>query len=115
MKITTLMFAVSLAASGAPSGAQDTAADHSAHHPSVAAAAAATDTTDAEVRKVDKESKTLVLKHGEIKNLDMPDHVTVFQVKDPRMLDTVKTGDKVKFKAEKLGGAYTVTFIERAK
>jgi Cu(I)/Ag(I) efflux system periplasmic protein CusF len=38
-----------------------------------------------------------------------------FQVKDPRMLDTVKAGDKVKFKAEKVGGSYAVTFIELAK
>jgi Cu(I)/Ag(I) efflux system periplasmic protein CusF len=39
----------------------------------------------------------------------------VFQVKDPAMLEQVKAGDKVKFQAEKLGGAFTVTKIEAAK
>ena len=31
------------------------------------------------------------------------------------LLDKVKTGDKVKFEAQKLGGAFTVTRIEAAK
>ena len=39
----------------------------------------------------------------------------VFQVKDPAMLDKVQAGDKVRFKAEKVGGAFTVTAIEPAK
>jgi Cu/Ag efflux protein CusF len=29
------------------------------------------------------------------------------------MLDQVKAGDKIKFQAEKIGGAYTVTRIEK--
>jgi Cu(I)/Ag(I) efflux system protein CusF len=36
----------------------------------------------------------------------------VFQVKDPAMLDQVKVGDKIKFDAEKVGGAFRVTKIE---
>ncbi len=39
----------------------------------------------------------------------------VFQVRDPAMLDEVKAGDKIKFDAEKVGGAFTVTKIEPAK
>ena len=35
--------------------------------------------------------------------------------KDPAMLNTVKTGDKVKFTAEKTGGAYVITLIESAR
>jgi Cu/Ag efflux protein CusF len=45
----------------------------------------------------------------------MPAMTMVFQVKDPAVLDQVKAGDKVKFAAEKLGGAYTVTKIEAVK
>ena len=45
----------------------------------------------------------------------MPAMTMVFQVKDPTMLDQVKAGDKVKFQAEKIGGAFTVTKIEQAK
>jgi Cu/Ag efflux protein CusF len=37
----------------------------------------------------------------------------VFQVKDPAMLDQVKAGDKVRFQAEKAGGQYVVTRIEK--
>jgi Cu/Ag efflux protein CusF len=39
----------------------------------------------------------------------------VYRVKDAAMLDQLKPGDKVKFEAEKLGGAFTVTKIEKAQ
>ena len=73
------------------------------------------DTTDGEIRKVDKDSKKITIKHGEIKNLDMPAMTMVFQVKDAAMLDTLQTGDKVKFKVEKQLGAYVVTELQVAK
>jgi Cu(I)/Ag(I) efflux system protein CusF len=76
---------------------------------------AATDMTDAEVRKVDKDTKKITLKHGDIKNLDMPGMTMVFQVKDPAMLDKIQAGDKVRFKAEKANGAIVVTEIQPAK
>ena len=68
-----------------------------------------------EVRKVDKDARKITLRHDEIKQLDMPAMTMVFQVKDPALLDKVKAGDKVKFKAEGAGGALTVTEIEAAK
>lgn len=71
--------------------------------------------TDGEVRKIDLEAKKLTLKHAEIKNLNMPGMTMVFQVKDPAMLTQVKIGDKVRFTAEKINGAFTVTTIEAAK
>jgi Cu(I)/Ag(I) efflux system protein CusF len=67
------------------------------------------------VRKVDKDAKKITIKHGPLANLDMPPMTMVFQVKDPAMLEQVKAGDKIKFQAEKVGGAYTVTKIEPAK
>jgi Cu(I)/Ag(I) efflux system periplasmic protein CusF len=76
---------------------------------------AAATPTDGEVRKVDVEAKKLTLKHGEIKNINMPGMTMVFQVKDPAMLEKVKTGDKVRFTAEKINGAFTVTTIETVK
>ena len=79
------------------------------------AQAAAGEMVDGEVRKVDKENKKLTLKHGEIKSLDMPPMTMVFRVKDPAMLDKLQVGDKVKFKAENIGGAMTVTVVEPAK
>jgi len=38
----------------------------------------------------------------------------VFQVRDPAMLEQVKPGDKVRFEAENVGGAFRLTRIERA-
>ena len=71
--------------------------------------------TEGEVRKIDKEAKKITLKHGDIKNLDMPGMTMVFQVKDAALLDKVKAGDKVLFTAEKADGAIIVTAIEAAK
>ena len=68
---------------------------------------------DGEIRKVDRDAGKLTIKHGEIKSLDMPPMTMVFRVKEPAMLDAVKPGDKVKFSADKIGGAYTVTAIEK--
>ena len=73
------------------------------------------DMADGEIRKVDMDNKKITIKHGEIKNLDMPGMTMVFQVKDPAMLTSVKTGDKVRFKAEKSGGAIVLTEIEPVK
>lgn len=78
-------------------------------------ATAPVEMTDAEVRKVDLEGKRLTLKHGEIKNLEMPGMTMLFQVMDPAMLTAVKGRDKVKFRAERVGGALVVTDIQLAK
>jgi Cu/Ag efflux protein CusF len=75
--------------------------------PSTAAAMA-----DGEVRKVDKENKKMTIRHGEIKNLDMPPMSMVFQVRDPALLDKIKPGDKIRFSAERSEGAFVVTAIE---
>lgn len=68
--------------------------------------------SEGQVRKVDKSAKKITIKHGPLANLDMPPMTMVFQVKDPAMLDQVKVGDKIKFDAEKVGGAFRVTKIE---
>ena len=72
------------------------------------------DMTEAEVRKVDMDAKKVTLKHGPIKNLDMPGMTMVFQVKDATLLDKLKTGDKIMFSAEQQQGAFVVTGIEKA-
>jgi len=67
---------------------------------------------EGEVRRVDTAAGKISLKHGEIKNLDMPPMTMVFQVSDPALLGKVKAGDKVRFTAIQVNGAYTVTSIE---
>jgi Cu(I)/Ag(I) efflux system periplasmic protein CusF len=77
--------------------------------------AAATDSTEAEVRKVDLSAGKITLKHDEIKNLDMPPMTMVFQVPKPALLGSIKAGDRVRFTADKVNGAYTVLTLELAK
>ena len=96
-----------------PAFAQKSSDDHSAHHGGAQAQAAAL--SEGEVRKVDKDARKITLKHGPLRNLDMPAMTMVFQVKEPGMLDKVKAGDRVKFEAQKIGGAFTVVHIEPAK
>ncbi len=101
----TLSFAALAQAVAQPAGSRDI----------VLAQASAADMTDGEIRKVDKDTQKITIKHGEIKNLDMPGMTMLFQVKVPAMLDMVKPGDKVKFRAEKVGGGIVVTEIQVAK
>jgi Cu(I)/Ag(I) efflux system periplasmic protein CusF len=70
--------------------------------------------TEGEVRKVDKDAKKLTIKHGPITNLDMPAMTMVFRVNDERVLNTLKAGDKIRFVADKVQGAYTVMKVEVA-
>ena len=77
-------------------------------------AAAASDMSDGEVRKIDKDNMKITLKHGDIKNLDMPGMTMVFQVKDTALLDKLQVGGKVKFKAVKEDGKFMVTDIQPA-
>ena len=80
-----------------------------------AVAAKGAEMTSGEVRKVDLEAQKITLKHGEIKNLEMPGMTMVFKAANPSLLDNVKAGDKVNFTAEKRDGAIVVTAIEVAK
>lgn len=92
-----------------PAHAADDAATASA------GAAATVPLTEGEVKKVDQSAGKLTIKHGPLVNLDMPNMTMVFRVKDPAMLDQVKAGDKIRFVADKVDGAYTVVKIEVAK
>ena len=81
---------------------------------SAALAHAQATTTEGEVRKVDTAQRKITLKHGEIKNLDMPPMTMVFGVKDAAMLDKFKQGDKVRFRAASEDGKFTITEIQAA-
>jgi Cu(I)/Ag(I) efflux system periplasmic protein CusF len=70
--------------------------------------------TEGEVKKIDKAQSKITIKHGEIKNLDMPPMTMVFRAKDAKLLEGVAVGDKVKFAAEKSDGNYVVTEIVKA-
>lgn len=68
--------------------------------------------SEGEVRKVDKSLGKITIRHGELKNLDMPPMTMVFQVNDKSVLETVKAGDRISFVADKVDGKFTVMQME---
>jgi Cu(I)/Ag(I) efflux system protein CusF len=89
---------------------------HVGHHPAGSKAAESTGaTSEGEIRKVDKDAGKVTIKHGPIISLDMPPMTMVFRVKEPAMLDQVKPGDSIRFRAEKIDGYYTVTELQLGK
>ena len=107
-----LVFALALS----PAAYAQSAMDHSKMHGmKTAQTTAASEMTDGEVRKIDMESGKVTLKHADIKNLDMPAMTMVFVVKDKAMLDALKAGDKVKFRAVNDAGRFTVTEIQSVR
>lgn len=71
--------------------------------------------SEAEVRKVDRAAGKVTLKHGAIPNLGMTPMTMVFRVKDPAMLEKLEAGDRIRFRAERVEGAYTVVEVAPAK
>ena len=73
------------------------------------------DLTSGEIRRVDKVNKGLVIRHEDIKNLQMPAMTMPFRVKQPQMLSGLKDGDKIRFRAEQIGADLVVTEIHVSK
>jgi Cu(I)/Ag(I) efflux system periplasmic protein CusF len=115
---TIAMAATAHAQTSAPAAAQNGMSGMSGMAGTAPAAPSGTKNASAmsegEVRKVDKAQNKLTLRHGPIENLDMPAMTMVFRVSDPRLLEGLKTGDKVRFHAEQPNGVLTVTAIEPA-
>ena len=89
-------------------------ANHGA--PSTATAAAPADASqslsEGEVTRWNPSTGKMTLRHGELKNLAMPPMTMVFTVQNPAQAGQVKKGDKVRFRAEQLNGAFVVTHLE---
>ena len=67
---------------------------------------------EAELRRIDAAAGKVTLKHGEIRNLDMPPMTMVFTLRDKALLGTLKAGDRVRFQADQINGVYTVMALE---
>jgi Cu(I)/Ag(I) efflux system periplasmic protein CusF len=67
-----------------------------------------------EVTKIDKAAGRVEIRHGEIKNLDMPPMRMSFRVREAKLLEGLAVGDKVRFTAEKIDGQFTVVAISKA-
>ena len=88
---------------------------HSSHHPAAAASTTPqAELSEGEITRWDPRTLRLTLKHGEIKNLEMPPMTMVFRVADASVVGDLKPGDKVRFRAEQVSGAYHVQRIEKA-
>ncbi|WHZ12234.1 MAG: hypothetical protein OJF60_002675 [Burkholderiaceae bacterium] len=83
--------------------------------PDQVAASALDAMTDGEVKKVDPDNGKITLKHGDIKNLDMPGMTMVFTVRDKDQLTKLKPGDKVQFMIVQESGKMVVTDIQPAR
>lgn len=70
--------------------------------------------TDGEVRKIDKETGKITVKHGAIQHMDMPSMTMVFLAQDKSMLDKVQAGDKIRFMVAYVSGKMTVTHLKSA-
>ena len=104
-----------LAMLGAAAPAAFAQAEHGVHHGSASAPAEAdAKLAEGTVKKIDKSAGKLTIVHGPLETLGMPAMTMVFRAADAAMLDQVKVGDKIRFAAESVGGALTVTALEAA-
>lgn len=85
-------------------GYAQTTADTTATQPSVL--------TAGEIKRIDLDGGKVTIKHGEIKNLDMPPMTMVFVAKDRSQLTTLKVGQKVHFVALNEAGKFIASEIQ---
>ncbi|MBC7499264.1 MAG: copper-binding protein [Herminiimonas sp.] len=107
--ITQPLFAVLLACATPMMVQAQTAALTTASAPQAAVMSTGT------IKKIDNEQAKMTISHGPLANLDMPAMTMVFRVAQPSMLGTVKVGDTIQFKADKVDGAFTVVQLALAK
>ena len=70
---------------------------------------------EGEVMEIDKSAGEITIRHGYLPELSMDPMSMVFNVADPALLDRVKTGDRVRFKAGLVAGRFAVISITRIK
>jgi Cu(I)/Ag(I) efflux system protein CusF len=63
---------------------------------------------EGEIRKIDKDTNKITMKHGPIEGMDMPGMTMVFQVKDPSLLDRLQPGDRVQASVLKENGVFYI-------
>lgn len=72
---------------------------------------ATTTASKGEVKKIDLDGGKLTIKHGELKNINMPAMTMVFDVSDKATLAKLKAGDKIMFVANNADGKLTATNV----
>ena len=90
------------------------AANNHAQHGASTVASAPMEMVSGQVKKVDQAAKSVTLAHGPLTNLGMPAMTMTFKVSDAAWLGQMKTGDKIRFMADRVNGAFTVVHFEPA-
>jgi len=73
------------------------------------------DLVEGEVRWVDPRAGKLTVMHGQHNSLGMPPMTMVVRVRESGRLTQFKTGDKIRFAAERVNGLLTTTVLQAAK
>ena len=107
-----LVQVITLLAASAMAQAQPS---NAAAAPSSRPAAGVRTMASAEVLKVYRKEKRLLLKHGPIENIHMDAMTMEFIVADRKLLSRVKPGDKIRFAARRVGDDFLVTALEVMK
>lgn len=76
------------------------------------AAAASAGLAHGTVKKIDAEQGTITIQHEAIDRLGMPGMTMVFRAAHARLLEHVKVGQAVVFRAERIDGAFVVTRLQ---
>lgn len=88
-------------------------AQHQHGTAATAAQGATPEMADGEVRRIDAAKGTILLKHGEIKSINMGAMTMGFKLKDPALAAGLKVGDRIRFAAEQKDGELIVTRIQK--
>ena len=83
--------------------------------PRPASAADTSSYAEGEVRRIDTGAAKITIRHGPIRNLDMPPMTMAFVVRDKALLARVKVGDSILFRAVSEKNVLVVTDIQPAK
>lgn len=64
------------------------------------------------VTKVDADKSTVSIAHGPVRSMNWPAMTMTFKVKDKKILDKVKQGEKVDFSFVQAGNDYAITDVK---
>ena len=67
------------------------------------------------VVSIDSSGGNITLSHGPMPHLGMPGMTMGFRAAEPGLLEGIKPGDRVRFDAGVVDGAFTVTKLESVK
>lgn len=112
MKIKLVLAITLLSAAAHPALAQH---KHGNAAPTATPAAVSAELADGEVRRIDAVKGTIIVKHGEIKSINMGAMTMAFKLKDPKLAAGLKEGDKIRFVAEQAGDQLLITRIQKAQ